>query len=155
MTRFRGLTTVAVLFAGVALAADEKEDAKFDAAKMEGTWTITAGMKNGEKAEVDKYKDAVEITKDKITLKTPDGSFVFKYTVDAKASPASVELEIVEPDMFKGSKATGIVKLDGDTLTLCYPAMGGDKPKDFDAKKDSGNYSFTMTKAAKEEKKDK
>jgi uncharacterized protein (TIGR03067 family) len=153
MTRIFGLT-VAVLFAGVA-TADDKKDAKFDAGKLEGKWSITAGTKSGDKADTDKYKDAVEITKEKITLKTPDGTFVFKYTIDDKTSPVTVNLEIVEPEGFKGTKAAGIVKLDGDTLMLCYPAMGGDKPKDFDAKKDSGNYSFTMKKAAKEEKKDK
>lgn len=153
MTRVLGLT-VAVLFAGFA-TADDKKDAKFDAGKMEGKWTITAGSKSGDKADTDKYKDAVEITKDKITLKTPDGTFAFKYTVDDKTSPATINLEIVEPEGFKGTKAVGIVKMDGDSLVLCYPAMGGDKPKDFDAKKDSGNYSFTMKKAGKEEKKDK
>jgi uncharacterized protein (TIGR03067 family) len=151
MTRILGLT-VAVLFAGLA-TADDKKDAKFDAGKMEGKWSITAGSKNGDKADTDKYKDAIEITKEKITLKTPDGTFVFKYTVDDKTSPATINLEIVEPEGFKGTKAAGIVKMDGDSLVLCYPAMGGDKPKDFDAKKDSGNYSFTMKKAAKEEKK--
>lgn len=153
MTRFRGLMTVAaaVLFAGVGFA-DDKKAVKFDAGKMEGKWSITAGTKNGEKADADKYKDAVEITKDKITLKTPDGTFVFKYTVDDKTSPATINLEILEPDAFKGSKAAGIVKMDGDSLVLCYPAMGGDKPKDFDAKKDSGNYAFTMKKAAKADK---
>lgn len=153
MMRILGLT-VAVLIAGVA-TADDKKDAKFDAGKLEGKWSITAGTKNGEKADTDKYKEAVEITKEKMTLKTPDGTFVFKYTVDDKTSPATVNLEILEPEGFKGTKAAGIIKMDGDKLMLCYPAMGGDKPKDFDAKKDSGNYSFTMTKAAKEEKKDK
>jgi uncharacterized protein (TIGR03067 family) len=153
MTRFLGLAVVAILFAGVGFA-DEKKDAKFDAGKMVGTWSITAGVKSGEKVEADKYKDAVEITKEKMTLKTPDGSFVFKYSVDDKTSPATLNLEIVEPEAFK-SKAAGIVKMDGETLVLCYPAMGGDKPKDFEAKKDSGCYCFTMKKSTKAAKADK
>jgi uncharacterized protein (TIGR03067 family) len=154
MTRVRGVmaAAVAVLFTGVAVADDKKEAPKFDAAKMVGTWTITAGMKDGTKADVekDKYKDAV-----KMTLKTPDGTFEFKYAVNDKASPVEVDLEITAPDMFKGAKATGIVKMDGDTLMLCYPAMGGEKPKNFDAKEKSGHYSFTMKKAEKKDKEPK
>ena len=156
MTRILGLTA-AVLFAGAAFAADEKKEApKFDATKMVGTWDVTAGMKDGKKSEADNLKGVTfDITKDTMKLKTPMGAFEFKYTLDEKTSPVTINLELVEPEAFK-SKATGIVKIDGETLMLCYPPMGGDKPKDFDAKEKSGHYSFTMKKAAKkEEKKDK
>ena len=146
----------AILFAGVAVADDKKEAPKFDATKMVGKWAITGGMKDGTKVDADKYKDTdatyVEATKDKLTLKTPEGTFEFAYKINDKASPVEVDLEITAPDMFKGAKATGIVKMDGDTMTLCYPAMGGEKPKDFEAKEKSGHYCFTMKKAAKKDK---
>jgi uncharacterized protein (TIGR03067 family) len=153
MTRIRGIMVVAVLSAGFVLA-DDKKEAKFDASKMIGTWTITTGIKDGEKSDADRLKGITfEVTKDTMTLKSPEGKFEFKYTIDDKTSPVTINMEITAPEEFK-SKTTGIVKFDGDKLMLCYanPMLGGEKPKDFDAKKDSKAFSFTMTKAEKKDK---
>jgi uncharacterized protein (TIGR03067 family) len=156
MIRISGmLATVAILFAGLAIAEDKKEAPKFDATKMIGKWGITGGSKDGAKVDVEKYKDTeasyLEVTKDKLTLKSPDGAFEFNYKINDKASPVEIDLEITS-EIAKGAKATGIVKLDGDTLSICYPAMGGEKPKDFEAKEKSGHYSFTMKRAVKKDK---
>lgn len=148
MTRFFGLVAVAV-FAGGLMAEDKKEAPKFDASKLEGKWTITAMTKMGEKVEK-LPKEAVEITKDKITTKTEAGDFVFKYTVDAKADPMAVDMEIVS-DTFKGTKANGIIKLDGDTLMLAYDfdpeAKTPPRPKAFESKKDSKTFNYTLKRA--------
>lgn len=153
MKRFYGLVAVAV-FAGGVLAEDKKEAPKFDASKLEGKWTITAMTKMGEKVE--KFPtDPVVVTKDKITTQTGAGEFVFKYTLDAKADPMGVDMEIVS-DTFKGTKASGIMKLDGDTLMLAYDfdpeAKTPPRPKAFESKKDSKTFSYVM-KRVKEEKK--
>mgnify|MGYP001806778394 CR=1 FL=1 len=153
MKRFYGLVAVAV-FAGGLAAEDKKEAPKFDASKLEGKWTITAMTKMGEKVDTKDMKDPVVITKDKITTKTGAGEFVFKYTVDAKADPAGVDMEIVS-ETFKGTKANGILKLDGDTLMLAYDfdpeAKSPPRPKAFESKKDSKTFSYTM-KRVKEDK---
>jgi uncharacterized protein (TIGR03067 family) len=145
MKRFYGLVAVAV-FAGGLAAEDKKEAPKFDAGKLEGKWTITAMTKMGEKVE--KFpKDPVVVTKDKITTQTEAGEFVFKYTLDAKADPMGVDMEIVS-DTFKGTKAAGIIKLDGDTLMLAYDfdpeAKTPPRPKAFESKKDSKTFSYVM-----------
>jgi uncharacterized protein (TIGR03067 family) len=137
-----------------ATAEDKKDEKKpLDPAKLVGKWSITEGMKAGEKTGEDAKKGVIEITKDKISLKSMDMEFEFIYKVDVKADPVTIDLEITKPEGFKGSKAPGIIKLEDGKFTLCYSPMGGDRPKKFESTKDNGNYMFTMKAAAKEEKK--
>ena len=73
--------------------ADDKKPEKaekFDAAKLVGDWKITDGMKAGEKIADDAGKGAVTITKDKISLKSMDMSFVFAYKIDDKKDPVAL-----------------------------------------------------------------
>lgn len=162
MTRFSELLAVATVAAlvGGGMADDKKEPAKFDASKLEGKWTVTEMTKYGEKAETKELKP-VTITKDSIETETGIGKFVFKYTIDAKADPMTIDLEITS-EQFKGMKALGVIKLDGDKLMLTYDAdpeaKTPSRSKGFESKKDSKTLSYVMTKAKeekKEEKKDK
>lgn len=147
------LAFVLVAAVGFPALAEDKKDAKFDAEKMLGDWNVTGGKKMGKEIGDDGKKGSYTITKDKITLKE-DGKnqFVFGYTVDAKTSPANIELEILESaiDGLKGLKAKGIVELKDGELKLCYDGMGGDRPTKFD---DEKAFSFVLKK--KEAKKDK
>jgi uncharacterized protein (TIGR03067 family) len=126
-------------------AAEDKE--KLDPAKLVGTWTYVSGEKEGKKIPADNLKQGtVEITKENITLKAPDGKFVIKYQLDSAKSPAQINMEITEGPQGVGSKAEGIVALDGEQLKLCYPAMGGAVPKDFATKEGSGLHLFVLKK---------
>ena len=61
---------------------EDKKEAKFDAAKLVGTWNYTSGTKGGEKVVGDSLKADVVITKDTITLKGgPDMTFVIAYKI--------------------------------------------------------------------------
>jgi uncharacterized protein (TIGR03067 family) len=172
MTLLKKLLVLGVLFGvTIAVVADEakpaakaedkkeekkEEKAKFDATKLVGKWTLTEGSKDGTASDLKAIKDPVVITKDKITMITPDATFEFKYTLDEKTDPVGIDLEITS-DTFKGSKAPGIIKIDGDKLMLAY-SVDMDKParpKEFGGKKDTKTHSYTMTKAKEEEKKDK
>ena len=98
---------------------------------------------------------AFALAKDKISYKAGDMAFVFGFKADHAKDPIAVDLEILEPEGLKGAKALGIVKLDGEKLTLCYnPAMGGARPTKFESTKDNGFYMFVHEKAKKGEKKD-
>ncbi|MCU0705024.1 MAG: TIGR03067 domain-containing protein [Fimbriiglobus sp.] len=153
MTRFYAALAMMVFVGGV-FAEDKKEAAKFDPAKVEGKWMVTELTKYGEKADTKEMKDPAEFTKDTIKMKTGLGEFTFKYAVDPKTDPMGLDLEITS-EQFKGTKAKGILKLDGDTLKLTYNSEpGAERPTKFESGKDSKVLSFVFTRA-KAEKKDK
>ncbi len=150
MTLVRALVLGLALVAVSALTAEDKKPAaKFDAEKLYGDWKITGGMKAGEKAGDDAKKGTVTVTKEKISLVDGDMKFVFTYKADAATDPVAIDMEIVEPDAFKGTKAKGIIELKDGKATLCYHPMGGDRPKKFESTKDNGNYLFMMEKKEK------
>lgn len=151
MTQFRGLLAgvLVVLTVGGVRADEPKAEAKkLDAAQLVGKWTIAEMTKYGEKVDTKEMKDPVVITKDKITVKTEVGEFVFAYTLDAKADPVVIDMDIVS-EMFKGTKAKGILKLDGDKLMLAYDTNPEAKgpPAKFESPKESSVLSYVMTRA--------
>ena len=141
---FLGAATF-VLLAGSIVAADDKD--KFDAGKMVGTWTYVSGEKNGAKVDPETLKGGtVKITKETITLESPQGKFVIKYTLDTKNSPVSLSMEMTESPFGAGAMAKGIIDVKGDELKLCY-ATEGDAPKKFETKEGSNSHLFVLKKS--------
>jgi uncharacterized protein (TIGR03067 family) len=141
---FLGAATF-VLLAGSIVAADDKD--KFDAGKMVGTWTYVSGEKNGTKVDPETLKGGtVKITKETITLESPQGKFVIKYTLDTKNSPVSLAMEMTESPFGAGAMAKGIIDVKGDELKLCY-ATEGDAPKKFETKEGSNSHLFVLKKS--------
>jgi uncharacterized protein (TIGR03067 family) len=146
--RRTAILSLGVLFLLLASAgADDKNKNKdkLDPEKLIGTWTFVSGEKNGAKIDAEGLKKgSVVFAKDKLTLKSPDGDFIMKYTIDTKKAPAEISLEITEGPQGQGAKATGIISLKDDELKLAYPAMGGDTPKEFASKEGSGVNYFVL-----------
>lgn len=117
--------------AGLALttrAADEKID-------LTGTYTLVTGKKNGVAVDEVAKKAEYTATADRFTIKGGEFKFVMSYKTDPAATPAEVNLEILEgPDGSKGAKALGIIEVKGDTLKLAYSLDKDKRPKDFDGK---------------------
>src|SRR5258708_4446624 len=117
------LSLAVVLTLLVAAGADDtkdKEKDKLDPAKLIGTYTLVSGERDGNKVSDDNLKKTtVIITKETITLKGDDGSFVLKYKLDAKKTPATLEMEITEGPQGVGAKSGGIIALKGEELKLC------------------------------------
>jgi len=126
------------------LAAADKDD-KFDPAKMVGTWSYVSGEEDGKKKTADDLKGGtVEITKDTISLKSADATYVIKYTLDTKKTPVRISMEITKGPQGEGSKAEGIIELKDKELKLCYAPMGGEAPKEFNAKEGSKFHLFVL-----------
>lgn len=127
---------------------DETATAGFDAAKLVGTWTYVSGEKDGTKLEKDHFAGQKVVFTDKeIKLNGPNGDFVFNYKLDASKQPAAIAMEMTA-GLAVGSKADGIIALDGNTLKLCYPPMGGAAPTKFEAPSGSGLHSFVFERAS-------
>lgn len=141
VTGLLGILTVVLLTTRGAA----EETGKLDPAKLVGTWVYVSGVKDGKQVPAEQLsKGSVEITKDTITLKSPDSEFVIKYTLDASKSPSRIAMEITKGPQGEGAKADGIIALKDDQLKICYPAMGGDAPKDFTSKEGSGLHLFVL-----------
>jgi uncharacterized protein (TIGR03067 family) len=137
-----------MLLAATALAEDKKET-PLDAAKLVGDWTYVSGVRAGEKVDKDHLVGAVAITKD--TIKVPSGDkdkpFVMAYTIDAKTSPAKIDMEIKDGPVKEG-KAEGLIALEGNEIKLAYVIVGaGKRPTKLESTKDNGAFFFVLKKA--------
>jgi uncharacterized protein (TIGR03067 family) len=131
------------------LSAEDKakDEGKLDQAKLLGVWNFVSGERNGQKVPEDHFtKVHIDITKDLIYLKSDDATYEIKYSLDAKKSPAAISLEIVKGPQGMGAKAEAIIAVKGDEMKICYPAMGGDAPKEFSAKDGSNLHLFVLKK---------
>ena len=73
-----------------------------------------------------------------------------KYTLDRKASPTSIDIDW-DPGLPGGGKWRGIMKIEGDTLTLRMTHQSeGPRPKAFESPKDSVNTLEVFKRTKKE-----
>jgi uncharacterized protein (TIGR03067 family) len=145
MTRFVSAVAL-VVCAGFAAA----EDKKFDASKLEGKWTITAGTKEGTKLDAKNLEGEVTIAKDTITIKAPDMTHVMGYTVDGTKSPVTIDM-VGKEGPAKDLKAEGIIEVKGEEIHLAYvaqiPGMEGKRPTKMESTKDNKALYFVLKKA--------
>lgn len=138
---------VAVLVAAFVAADEKKEEAKFDASKIVGDWVYASGMRAGEKVDKDRLKGTVTIKKDEILVPAgKDGHFTMGYTIDAKAKPAKIDIEIKDGP-HKGAKAEGIITVKDREVTLCYVMIsdkGEKRPAKFESTKDNQAFLFVL-----------
>ncbi|MFM8271320.1 MAG: TIGR03067 domain-containing protein [Gemmata sp.] len=132
------LTAGLVACGALVARADEKAD-------LSGKYTLVAGKKNGAAVDEAAKKAEYSATADKFTIRAGDTKFVMSYRIDPKATPANIDMEIVEgPDGTKGTKALGVVEIKGDTVRLAYSLEKDKRSTDFDGK--TGFY-FELKKA--------
>jgi len=144
-----GMTLAVIVAASSwAHAADDKL-----ADKLPGTYTYVSGVKAGEEVSKDSLSGKVRITKDNIALISEGGDeeFLIAYKIEGEeAGRAKIALEITKASIAEaaGSKAKGLAKLDGDTLTIAYDYGEGAKtPADFDAK-GAMQHRFVLKRSA-------
>src|SRR5205823_1991826 len=78
-------------------SAAAQEKGKLDPAKLVGTWTYVSGERDGKKTPAANLeKGIVKISKETISLESPDGKYVIKYQLDPAKTPAGISMEITE-----------------------------------------------------------
>lgn len=110
------------------------EDEKKGAASLEGGYTIVSGEHGGKAIPEEHIKGSiVKITADLIvgTDKDKKEFFSSSYTLDTSKKPWAITMKSKEP---KEATALGLVKKEGDTVTIVYATPGGDTPTDFKTK---------------------
>lgn len=133
-----GLLAAAATFT----AAQDKNDPTL------GKWTLESLVRDG-KAE-DALKGATRTHdggKYSILSKSATGPIQGTYTVDATKSPMAIDMKPAS-GQFKDKTLSGIVKVDGDTMTIAFAAPGKDRPTTFESKAGSG-VTLAVHKKAK------
>jgi len=138
------------LFASLALvlgavtisAADEKD-------LTAGKWVVESVTRDGKAVEA--LKGAIRENGDgKYTLtpakdsKAPAASGTYK--IDATKTPATMDT-VAKGGTYDGKTLLGIVKADGDTLTLAFAEPGKDRPTKFESAEGSGIVLVVHKKA--------
>ena len=110
-------------------ADDKDKDAKLD-----GGYTLVSGERDGKAIPEERIKGSiVKFTGDRIvgTDKDRKEFFVSTYTIDKSKTPWTIKMKSTTP---KDSEASGVIKKDGDTITIAYNLPGGTPPTDFKTK---------------------
>jgi uncharacterized protein (TIGR03067 family) len=131
------------------LPEDKKPAEKAVAAPLEGGYTIVSGEKDGKPIPEAELKGSVlRITADKIvgTDKDRKEFFAATYTLDTKKEPWVIRMKSTAP---KEAEAVGLVKKDGDTVTLVYALPGAEAPKEFKTKDRQHLFVLKRTKVEK------
>jgi len=129
-----GAIAAAVL---AAAAAGDKDAARLEMKKLEGTWQLVSALKDGKAAPEETVKKIrVLIKGGKHTVYFGEDTVVKEvpFTVDPKKDPKTAVDTL--PD---GKVIRSICKLDGDTLTSCVAEAGKAAPQKFDSAPGSGH----------------
>jgi uncharacterized protein (TIGR03067 family) len=136
-------------------AADAKEKelteaAKKELKKLEGKWTATEILVNGEEATPPEEQKTVEFKGKKFLL--GDKELFEVASLDPSTNPKILDFKAVTDmgEIRKDNTYEAIFKLDGDTLTLAlYVGEGQKRPTKFESAKDSGIVVATFKREKK------
>ncbi|MFO0822215.1 MAG: TIGR03067 domain-containing protein [Gemmataceae bacterium] len=128
---------------GIAFAEDKKDPTA-------GKWVIESVVREGK--TVDAYKGTVRTQADgKFTFTPPADSKIppstGTYAVDTTKTPATFDMK-VKGGTFDGKTLIGIVKVEGDTMTMAFVEEGKTRPTKFESPAGSG-IALTVYKKAK------
>jgi uncharacterized protein (TIGR03067 family) len=129
-----------VAAAVVILGAEGKDDTKGDMKKIQGTWTVAALERDGQKIDLstEEHVPAKAVFEgETVTITMKDGK-THKGTIklDATQSPKAIDL-IPGGGPNKGKVMKGIYSLKDDTLAICHGSSGDERPKAVGTKKGS------------------
>jgi uncharacterized protein (TIGR03067 family) len=118
---------------GVTVADDKKDPTA-------GKWVIESVTRDGK--AVDALKGATRVHTDGSYTLTPAkdskaAATSGTYKLDTTKAPMTIDTA-VKGGTYDGKTLLGIVKVDGDTMTVCFAEPGKDRPKAFESKEGSG-----------------
>jgi len=113
-----------------------------------GSWKCVSAVIDG-KPLADDRASQLKLTLTADRYKTERGGEVLfdsNYKLNAAKSPQEIDMIGTEGDL-KGKAALGILKLDGERLTMCYVMPGKERPTAFESEPQSGAFLVTWKRA--------
>ena len=107
--------------------ADEKDAAKKDQERLQGTWRMLNPAGSGQTIPDSKR----ECKGDETTVTF--GGVLFmksKFSLDPTKQPKAIDYEVLEGNN-KGKKMLGIYAIDGDVVKFCFAPPGKERPAEF------------------------
>lgn len=133
---------LSVLFLGLAAVSARGED---PAASLQGKWRVLSTVSDG-KDEAVNEKAYFRFDGENLVMQRGDRELKSTFTLDATKQPAHIDLTI------PGTKEAtfGLLKIDGDDLTLCIPVgREAKRPTELAAPAESKRILFRMKREPK------
>jgi uncharacterized protein (TIGR03067 family) len=127
---FALMIVCSILVPAIGLGDDKKQPKTID---IDGTWKMVGVIEGGKEApkdEVVKAENGLIFKEGKYKGFKDEESGTFK--MDVSKSPVNIDFAVVEGQE-KGKTQLGLIKLEGDVLTIALSKYGStDRPKGFD-----------------------
>ena len=133
----RLITLVALAVVAIQAKADEPTKTSQAARELVGRYQLVSGEKDGHSIPPDRIKGStMRIAANAMTTFDKDEKevYVATYELDTSTRPWRITMTAkVAPDKGEGSKASGLIEKNGDTVKLIYALPGGKTPSEFKA----------------------
>ena len=141
--------TPVLLLLATTVAAPGGKDAEKAPDALVGEWVAESLVKGGKPAKVQEGTGMTFAPGGKAVLAERGKGVDATYTTDPKKDPPHIDLMVPGPDGGKGKGLSGVYRLDGDTLTLCF-GPEGDRPAGFDSPAGSKLMLMVLKRKKKE-----
>ena len=141
-----------ILLTAFAISAPALKDPPTKELNLAGEWIVESQVTNGIplKSSVErKYIFSAEGTWTQTTSRTKvTPKLTRPYTIDDKNKPAAIDMKL--SGLAASTTYTGIVKIEGDTMTLCYSRKADERPTKFDSPEGSTVILIVLKRVKKE-----
>jgi uncharacterized protein (TIGR03067 family) len=138
-----------IVAAGLLVAASpqQKDDAKKDTDKVQGTWVLQSIQVGGETSPNGKGNKMV-VTGEKFAVSGDMGDMKGTIKLDPAKNPKEVEMNFMEGGLT--GKSLGVYSIDGDELKLSMAAPdSGERPKELSSKAGSTHFFIIFKRETK------
>lgn len=128
MKRLAYLPLLGLLLAPNAFADDEDKAIQ----KIQGTWNVVRYVNDGkEETPSADQPETLIIKGNHYELKRSDGEYRGDLKLDSSAKPAKIDATLFDTKDKKLGEATGIYKMEGEKLIICWNEIADERPKEF------------------------